>query len=163
MAFESGATKFRAIDNFTRQYPNKKIKQWMYVDQANYDLIKVYTETEILTVQYDPELKKSVIIENDDFSDTLYVSQAANGCALRCPQCDSSNVNVQMVSESHLRNKHHGCIWWLLVGWWWLPVKWLFFTLPALIFKLFAPKRQEITTEHHAMCVCQNCGHSWNA
>jgi len=162
MAFESGLAKYRAIDSFTRQYPNKKINQWKYVDESNYDLIKVYTETEILTVQYEPDIKKSRIINNDDFSDEMYKAQAINGKGMLCPECGSNQVSVQMVSESQLETKHRGCIWWLLIGWWWLPIKWLFFTLPALIFKLFAPKRQKITTEHIAMKVCQNCGHSWH-
>ena len=62
-----------------------------------------------------------------------------------CPKCGSSNVNIQIVNESHLINKHHGFIWWLLVGWWWLFIKWLFFTLPALIFKIFGiGKRKKI-------------------
>ena len=82
---------------------------------------------------------------------------------LRCPKCGARNVGVQMVTESQLQNKHRGCIWWLLVGWWWLPIKWIVFTLPALVVKIFVPKRQKIKTEHIAMCVCQNCGHTWKA
>ncbi len=26
---------------------------------------------------------------------------------MKCPKCASENVNVQMVSESQLKNKHH--------------------------------------------------------
>lgn len=80
-----------------------------------------------------------------------------------CPKCGSVNVNVQMVSESELKTKHRGCFWWLLIGWWWLPVKWFFLFLPALIVKIFAPKRQKIVTKHKSMCVCQTCGNSWTA
>lgn len=80
-----------------------------------------------------------------------------------CPKCGSENVNVQMVSESELVNKKRGCLWWCLVGWWWLPIKWLFLTIPALIVKIFAPKRQKLKTTHKSICVCQSCGHSWQA
>lgn len=82
---------------------------------------------------------------------------------MRCPKCGSENVSVQMVSESKLKNKRHGLIWWLCIGLWWVPIKWLFFTVPALIFKIFAPKRQKIKTIHKTMCVCQTCGHNWKA
>lgn len=80
-----------------------------------------------------------------------------------CPKCGSANVNVQMVTDTQLKNKHHGCLWWLCIGCWWVPIKWLLLTVPALIFKIFVPKRQKVKTTHRTMCVCQNCGHSWNA
>lgn len=80
-----------------------------------------------------------------------------------CPRCGSANVNAQMVSETQLKTKHKGCIWWLCVGWWWVPIKWLFLTVPALIVKIFSPKKQKLKTKHHSMFVCQNCGHSWKA
>lgn len=80
---------------------------------------------------------------------------------MKCPKCGSENINVQMVTDTKLVKKHHGIIWWLLVGWWWIPVKWLCFTFPALIVKIFAPKRQQLKQEHVSMCVCQNCGHHW--
>lgn len=80
-----------------------------------------------------------------------------------CPKCKSTNVNVQMVSETQLKTKHHGIIWWLCIGWWWLFFKWIFLTIPALIVKIFAPKRHKLKTVHKSMCVCQNCGHSWKA
>ena len=156
---ESSATKFRAIDSFTREHPNTPIKKWQYVDPSNTDIITIFTGTETLTVQYNPEMKKSMIIALADNEPTGFQSGERKG--LRCPQCGAYNVGVQMVSESQLENKHKGCIWWLLVAWWWLPIKWIFFTLPALIFKIFVPKRQKITTEHIAMCVCQSCGHTW--
>lgn len=78
-----------------------------------------------------------------------------------CPKCGNSNVNVQMVTETQLKNKHHGIFWWLLIGWWWIPVKWLVFTIPALIFKIFAPRRKKVVNKHKKMCICQNCGYSW--
>lgn len=79
-----------------------------------------------------------------------------------CPRCKSENVNVQMVSETQLKTKHHGFCWWLFIGWWWVPIKWLFFTFPALIVKLLGPKKYKTETVHKSMCVCQNCGFFWN-
>lgn len=80
-----------------------------------------------------------------------------------CPKCGSENVNVQMVSETKLKTKHHSIVWWLLVGWWWLPIWWLGFTLFALILKLFRPARYKMKTTHKSMWVCQSCGHHWEA
>ena len=82
---------------------------------------------------------------------------------MTCPKCGSSNVNVQMVTDTQLKNKHHGIIWWLLIGWWWVPIKWFFLTIPALLVKIFIPKRQRIKQIHRAVCVCQQCGHTWDA
>ncbi len=79
-----------------------------------------------------------------------------------CPKCHSSNVSVQAVTESQLKAKHRNILWWLFISWWWLPLKWIFLTIPALIVKIFAPKRQKIKTKHRTVCLCQNCGHRWN-
>lgn len=78
-----------------------------------------------------------------------------------CPKCNSDNVSIQAVTETKLVTKHHSVIWWIFVGWWWLPFKWLFLTLPALIVKLFRPKRYKTETNHKNKAVCQNCGNSW--
>lgn len=78
-----------------------------------------------------------------------------------CPKCQSENVRVQVVSNTHLKTKHQGCLWWLFIGWWWLLIKWLVFTIPALIFKLFRPKRYTTTNTTHSQCVCQDCGFHW--
>ena len=82
---------------------------------------------------------------------------------MTCPKCCSTNVIVQAVTKSQLKTKHRGIFYWFFIGWWWLPVKWVFFTLPALIVKIFAPKRLKIKTTHATMCVCQSCGKSWRA
>lgn len=80
-----------------------------------------------------------------------------------CPKCGSDNVNVQMVTETKLVNKHHGVLWWVFIGWWWLFFKWIFLTLPALIVKIFSPKKYKTKVRHRSMCVCQACGHHWEA
>lgn len=82
---------------------------------------------------------------------------------MNCPKCNSDKVNIQLINESHLVNKHHGIIWWLCIGWWWIFVKWMMFTLPALIFKIFGiGKRKKIKNITKKMAVCQNCSHTWN-
>lgn len=78
-----------------------------------------------------------------------------------CPKCGSNNVNVQMMQDIKIKNKHHGILWWVFVGWWWLPIKWLIFTLPALIVKIFGHKRTKVVTKKYSMCVCQDCGYNW--
>ncbi len=80
---------------------------------------------------------------------------------MTCIKCGSSNVNVQVVSETQLKNKHRNIFWWIFIGWWWLPIKWIFLTIPALIVKIFAPKRYKLKTKHRSMAVCQSCGHKW--
>ena len=79
-----------------------------------------------------------------------------------CPKCKSENVTIQIVNEVKLKNKHHGIIWWLLVGWWWIPVKWLFLTLPAFLAMIFIPKKQKTKNITKKKYVCQNCAHTWN-
>jgi len=78
-----------------------------------------------------------------------------------CPKCKSENVTVQMVNEVKLKNKHHGIIWWLFIGWWWLFIKWFCLTIPALLAKIFIPKKQKAINKTRKMCVCQGCGYSW--
>ena len=82
---------------------------------------------------------------------------------MTCPKCGSTNVNVQMVTQSKLVDKHHGILWWLFNGWWWLFFKWLFLKIPALIVKIFVPKSQKLKQKQVSMCVCQNCGYNWKA
>lgn len=78
-----------------------------------------------------------------------------------CPKCKSQNVNTQIIQDVTVKDKHHGFLWWICVGWLWVPFKWLFLTLPALIVKLFGHKKQKVTTKQKNMCVCQNCGYTW--
>ena len=79
-----------------------------------------------------------------------------------CSKCGSNNINVQMVSESQLKNKHHSIIYWLLIGWWLHPLLWFFMTGPMILGKLFGNKNKKLVTKHKGMAVCQNCGNSWN-
>lgn len=80
---------------------------------------------------------------------------------MKCPVCGSENVTVQIVTETELKNKHHGVVWWLCIGWWWVPIWWLCFTIPALIIKIFVPKKQKLNQHHKSIRVCQDCGNKW--
>lgn len=82
---------------------------------------------------------------------------------MKCAKCGSENVTVQVINEVKLKNKHHGVIWWLFIGWWWIPFKWLFLTIPALIIKIFGGKKQKAVNKTVTKCVCQNCGNTWSA
>ena len=33
-----------------------------------------------------------------------------------CPKCGSENVKVQVINEVHMKNVHHGCLWWLIIA-----------------------------------------------
>ncbi len=80
---------------------------------------------------------------------------------MTCPKCGCENVSTSVVQNTQLVNKHHGILWWLCVGWWWLPIKWLCFTLPALLVKIFIPRRQKVKQTTRTVCVCQQCGNTW--
>ena len=82
---------------------------------------------------------------------------------MTCPKCHSSDVKAQVVTETQLKNKHHSIFWWLIIGWWWTCIKWIIFTVPALIVKIFVPKRQKLKQKQVTMWVCQSCGHTWKA
>ena len=81
---------------------------------------------------------------------------------MTCPKCHSENVQIQIVNEAQLITKHHGCGWWLCIGWWWIPIKWLFLTVPALFAAIFIGKKKKIKNIQKKMYVCQNCGNSWS-
>lgn len=82
---------------------------------------------------------------------------------MQCPKCQSNKVNVNVVNEVKLKTKHRGIIWWLLVGWWWIPIKWFVFTVPALVIAIFGRKKQKAVNIQKTMCICQDCGYSWEA
>ncbi len=79
-----------------------------------------------------------------------------------CPKCGSDKVNVQMVTESKLKNKQHSALYWIFIGWWLHPILWICLTLPMIFLRLFGHKKQKIVQKYKSMAVCQNCGHHWN-
>lgn len=80
---------------------------------------------------------------------------------MKCAKCGSENVSIQIVNKVKLVTKHHGILWWLLIGWYWIPIKWLIFTVPALIIKLIKGKKTKAKNIEVKMAVCQQCGNTW--
>lgn len=102
-----------------------------------------------------------------------------------CPKCGSDNVTVQTFQEnsgsttitktkSKYKEKGHGCLWWLTIGWWWWIVDimlWIFLFIPRFCVQLFKKKKYKgkstsvATTvndvAYKTICVCQNCGNRW--
>ena len=72
---------------------------------------------------------------------------------MQCPKCGSSNVSVQMVSESELKTKHKSIWYWIFIGWWWRPLLWIFLTIPMLLGKLFGRKDKKLVTKHKSIAV----------
>lgn len=82
---------------------------------------------------------------------------------MNCPKCNSEHVHTQIVSDVKLKTKHHGIIYWLIIGWWLEPCLWLFLTVPKLILTIFGHKKQKIVQKNYTMWICDECGHSWKA
>ena len=108
---------------------------------------------------------------------------------MNCPKCGSTNVSIQTFQEnrgtvttsktkSKYKEKGHGFLWWIFIGWWWWIIdllSWIFF-IPRLILRLFAApfkkKKYKGTSStvsttinnvgYKTVCTCQNCGHSWS-
>ena len=94
-----------------------------------------------------------------------------------CPNCGSDKVIIQQVtqaSESKTQTKHyethHGCLYWVLIGWWiWIfKVMW---DLTLMLFtgglSIFFKKKNQVgksvgttTTKNvnKTVATCQNCG-----
>lgn len=108
------------------------------------------------------------------------------GNAVYCPKCGSQNVNIQVIQENHgvtsvtktkgkIKQKKHGLLWWLTIGWWWWIIDiflWIFlfpFRLAAGLLKKKKYKKSETSvTKQHAkiayrkVCTCQDCGSVWS-
>lgn len=108
---------------------------------------------------------------------------------LTCPACGGTHVESQIFQEtlgaetvtqtkSKYKEKGHGCMWWLFIGWWWWIIDlllWIFFFTPRLIIRLIAApfkkkKYKGSSTSiastnnriaYKTMLLCKSCGHSW--
>jgi len=72
----------------------------------------------------------------------------------------SDNVNVQIATETKLKAKKKGCLYWMLLLRFDLIV-WLLLFIPRLIIQIFKPKKYTIKTTHKSMAVCQSRGNKW--
>lgn len=77
-----------------------------------------------------------------------------------CPKCKSENVTTQIVSEQVIRKHHKGLFYYFFVAWWlWFAkLLWNICTIP---FRFLGHTTKHTLTEHKTMCVCQNCGKTW--
>lgn len=102
-----------------------------------------------------------------------------------CPKCGSQNVDAQLYQEniggttvtktkSKYRQKGHGCLWWLMIGWWWWIVDlllWIFVFPIRLIAQLFKKKKYvgqstSVASTHNqvqykTVYLCKSCGYHW--
>lgn len=104
---------------------------------------------------------------------------------MNCPKCGSENVSSQVFQEnrggttvtktkSKWKEKKHGFLWWLFIGWWWWIIDlllWIFLFLPRFCIALFRKKKYKGKSKSVSSTVnnisyatvhtCGNCGHSW--
>ena len=73
---------------------------------------------------------------------------------VKCVKCGSENVNVQVVTEATLKEKKHGALYWLFIGWWLKPLLWLFLTFPMIIITIFKPKKYTAQTKTKKVVLC---------
>lgn len=74
-----------------------------------------------------------------------------------CKRCNSHNVNVFAVTETH--TKKRGIFYWLFFGWLIDVLLWIFLTIPRLIISLF--RSRKIVSKTTTQAICQNCGYRW--
>ena len=77
-----------------------------------------------------------------------------------CPKCKSENVTTQIVSEQVIKEHHNGMFYYLFVAWWFWLIKLIVFCF-SWPFRIFGHTTKYSMTEHKTMCVCQNCGKTW--
>lgn len=102
-----------------------------------------------------------------------------------CPSCGSEDIYIQTVQENlggevntvtrgKVKQKGHGCLYWVLIGWWWWiidAVIWIVAFPFRLAFGLLKKKKykysektttvQNNTIQYRNICTCQNCGNTW--
>jgi len=112
-------------------------------------------------------------------------SEAKSTLGPRCPHCGGNNVDMQVHQEnigghtvvktkSKYKQKGHGCLWWLCIGWWWWMVDlmlWICIFPARLIAQLFKKKKYvgkstSVSTtknniKYKTVYLCKSCGHHW--
>ena len=109
------------------------------------------------------------------------ISDAEKENKIVCPYCSSDKILIQQVtqgSESKTKTKvyetHHGCLYWVFVGWW----IWMFKALLDLFLigctgglYIFFKKKKQVGKEvgntttkniNTTVATCQNCGKTFN-
>lgn len=83
---------------------------------------------------------------------------------MECKKCSSTDIKIEMITETKIKKKGKGFLWWiyfLSIGWIVELLLWVFLTLPKLIYALFKRDKFKVKTKTKKIAVCQNCGHSW--
>lgn len=87
---------------------------------------------------------------------------------MQCPKCGSENVNIQREQTGTIGGartygkKHHGLLYFLLIGWWIWILKLIL--IPITIWFGKRDKLNTVTAQktfNKTVAVCQNCGHHW--
>ena len=156
------------------------------------------TEEQRAKLNAKAQQKKTVSDNQNDnggsFEDRTPIEQGLNTNSgyrgMVCPNCGGKNVSVQTFSEqvgttsisnttSKYKEKGHGILWWLCIGWWWWIVDlltWIFMFFPRLIMRLFSsPYKKKkyvgnsttVSTStnqyrYRTVCTCQSCGYHWD-
>ena len=75
-----------------------------------------------------------------------------------CPNCKSENVKIESVQENlgtteisktNTKEKRHGIIWWLFIGWWWKIIDlflWVLLFIPRALIHIGRRKKYVSTT-----------------
>lgn len=108
---------------------------------------------------------------------------------LICPYCGSNNTTSQVFQENlgskswaktkiTIKEKGHGILWWIFIGWWWWIVDlliWICLFIPRLIWELFSSGHKKEKFKGTAktkgktinkigyttMHTCHSCGRTW--
>lgn len=107
--------------------------------------------------------------------------------SLVCPNCGSDDVSIDTFQENlgtttvsnqkfKIKQKGHGFLWWLFIGWWWWIIDlllWIFLFPFRLLVQLFKKKKYKgkATTisqsvnevVYKKVYTCRSCGNSWSA
>lgn len=104
---------------------------------------------------------------------------------MTCPNCGSTSVAVQTFQENQgavttsysktkTKEKRHGLLWWLFIGWWWKIIDlfiWILFFPFRAVFHIGRRKKYVSRTRgtettvnnivYSTVCTCNNCGYVW--
>jgi len=71
---------------------------------------------------------------------------------MNCPKCKSSNVNVQVITES-MRTRNRGCLWTL--------GRMILIVCTFGLWLIIGSAKSKSKMQNHKEAICQNCGYSW--
>ena len=78
-----------------------------------------------------------------------------------CPKCNSENVNVQIEQVSSKTKKHGNCFGGIVNNTARAATAVCTLGMSNLVWKK-SKGGEKTTVENKKVCVCQNCGHSWD-